>query len=787
MNETETFAATRGPSNRARWRWPTASLRAYMAAIIVLATVPLAGLTSWMIFQEGQASRKQFESGLQRAAASFALTVEREVASSIDALTILSYSSQVRGDDVPGFFQALIELPRRRSTWTAAYLIDLDGHVLFSTARSADPAGTATASPAGGSASDDSVSAQISSLAGGPAFRQVKNSLRPAVSDMVVDSRGGSTIGVQVPVIVDGNLRYVLGATVDSSSWRGLLASASLPSDSRVLLVDGGGKVIAATNSSARSSDAAAAAPATPPTQISDAARAGLYSLQGRVQKAVLFDSDPSYTAWRAVAGTQWTIGMDVELASLDDAYSTSLLTAVAAGLLSLGAGLAMALMLARHVTRPLRQLALGGPAAVPGAVEVREIELLREALRSAEAHRAHAREQMAADMAERDALAAREHAARQEAETANRVKDEFMAMLSHELRNPLGAISSAAELLNRIGMKEMPAQNAVRVIGRQTRHLAHLMDDLLDVARVITGKIMLSRGPLNLAAVVQRLMATLEMTGATRDHRVTVHVEDCWINADVTRIEQIVNNLVTNALKYTPSGGKVDVSVRAEADSAVFEVRDNGVGIAPSLLPRLFDLFVQGDRALDRRHGGLGVGLTLVRRLVELHGGNVGVTSPDVGSAFTVRLPCVPAPADEHASLPAPVATVSSNGRRVLVVEDNEDALQVMRALLELAGHEVVTACDGTSGLQLLIESKCEVALIDIGLPGLTGLEVAERARAAGVKSLLIALTGYGQPKDVERTRAAGFDAHLVKPIDPRSLELLFGEKAPREHDLPL
>jgi len=366
-----------------------------------------------------------------------------------------------------------------------------------------------------------------------------------------------------------------------------------------------------------------------------------------------------------------------------------------------------------------------------------------------------------------RAALIQHEHAARIEAEAANRAKDEFLAMLGHELRNPLSAIAAAIEVLNHVDAGAETALSARGIIARQTRHLARLMDDMLDVARVISGKILLTPQNINLAPLVERLVATMKLTGVADRHTVNVEVNDVWIDADATRIEQIVNNLLTNALKYTPAGGHIDVRVDSDGDEALLEVRDTGVGISPTLLPKIFDLFVQAERTLDRRAGGLGIGLTLVRRLVELHGGTVSAASSAAGSVFTVRLPAIEAPAG------APVRNLvsPSRRRRIGLIEDNEDALNSLHQLLELDGHSVWCATDGVSGLASLLEQRPDVAVVDIGLPGLTGFEVAKRSRAAGYAGRMIALSGYSQDVDGGQALAAGFDVYLVKPVDPDEL----------------
>jgi signal transduction histidine kinase/ActR/RegA family two-component response regulator len=371
--------------------------------------------------------------------------------------------------------------------------------------------------------------------------------------------------------------------------------------------------------------------------------------------------------------------------------------------------------------------------------------------------------------------LLAAEHTARAEAEAASRGKDELLAMLGHELRNPLAAIANAAHVLDTAGVPEEPARRAREVIARQNAHLARLVDDLLDVARVTSGKIVLSRQPLELAEAVRRGVATLAVSGRSAHHRVTLDLEPVWADVDETRLEQVVSNLVGNALRFTPPGGAIDVALRAAGGEAVLEVRDSGVGIAPEMLPRVFDLFAQGTRGLDGGPGGLGLGLTLVQRIAELHGGTVEAASdgPGRGSAFTLRLPALPAPpAPAAAQRRVPGATNGSR-RRIVIIEDNADAREMLRFALELTGHEVHEAYDGPSGLSMVLRLQPDVALVDVGLPEFDGYEVARRVRAAAGSAVhLIALTGYGQPDDRRQALEAGFDAHLVKPVEPDALQ---------------
>ena len=360
----------------------------------------------------------------------------------------------------------------------------------------------------------------------------------------------------------------------------------------------------------------------------------------------------------------------------------------------------------------------------------------------------------------------------RDRAEQESQAKDEFMAMLAHELRNPLSAISAAMQVLEAGNGQDGPALRARSIISRQVQHLARLVDDLLEVGRVVTGKIVLERRPIDFADVVHRAVAVF---GERRsDQQIDVKTQAAWIEGDLVRMEQVVNNIVGNAVKYTPIGGAIRVRLCVEDGDAVLRVEDTGYGITPELLPRVFDLFVQGERTLERAQGGLGIGLTLVRRLVELHGGAVTAASEGAGrgSVFTVRLPQIARPATAQSA--KPVSGNHCGKRRVLLIEDNRDAREMFRVMLELAGHEVLEAEEGVSGLALLKSARPDIAVIDVGLPGLNGYEIARQFRAEpnSDRVMLVALTGYGTPEAQERSRQAGFDHHLIKPVNTEALQ---------------
>lgn len=366
-----------------------------------------------------------------------------------------------------------------------------------------------------------------------------------------------------------------------------------------------------------------------------------------------------------------------------------------------------------------------------------------------------------------------REHLARREAEAANRAKDEFLAIVSHELRNPLGAVLTAVAVLEEIGVQDEPAVKARAIIARQAQRLSRLLDDLLDVARLQTGKVILTTQHLDLADLVQRCLGTLRASGALDQHDVTADSEPVWVDADVARMEQVFDNLMLNALKYTPEHGTVCVRVHGDGAEAVLEVSDSGVGMSPDAAEKVFDLFTQG-AAKPGRAGGLGIGLAVVRRLVEQHGGGVVARSdgPGRGSAFVVRLPRVNAAAGGDAARPATDTSHRNGRRRVLLVEDDEDGREMVRVLLETAGHMVRVVETGQAALETAVHFQPDVALMDIGLPDVDGYELARRFRAKlGATIRLIALTGYGQPEDRRRVVQAGFDAHVVKPVDPEEL----------------
>jgi PAS domain S-box-containing protein len=366
--------------------------------------------------------------------------------------------------------------------------------------------------------------------------------------------------------------------------------------------------------------------------------------------------------------------------------------------------------------------------------------------------------------------------------EDADRRKDEFLAMLAHELRNPLAPIRNAAHTLALLGTGDDRVRWVSGVIERQVGLMTRLVDDLLDVSRITSGKITLQRATVSMREVLAQAVETARPLAESRGQALEVDVPEdaAWVDGDPARLAQAVGNLLDNAIKYTDDGGRIGLRARVEADEVVIVVEDSGVGVDPELLPHVFDLFIQADRSLERKQGGLGLGLTLVRRLVEMHGGRVEAASagPGLGSAFTIRLPCLaaevvePAPAAE----PAEAARPPGPARRILVVDDHQDSTDSLALFLRLRGHEVRTAPDGPTALDEIERYRPEVVFLDLGLPGMSGYDVARRVRMrTDLGPLqLVALTGYGTDGDRQKTRDAGFDVHLAKPVDPRAVDAL-------------
>jgi signal transduction histidine kinase/ActR/RegA family two-component response regulator len=711
--------------------------RQRMFVVVVAAVLPLAIMSAVALYVAYQHQQAQAErSGLDLSRA-MSIAVEGELRRVISVLQVLDDSLEVENEDLRAFHEHARRVRATHPYWRGVVLFDADGNAVLN--------------------SEVPFGERGPTLVERESLDQTIRTQQPVVGYLAKGPNDRYAFPVRVPVMRGNQVRYVLTAILSPDAILNVLKGQRVPEEWVVAIGDAKGVRVART----RSTEASVGTPYSPSLvemmRKSDEGKGVTLSSEG----------DSVFTAYTRSRETGWYTAVGLPTAVVDIAARRSFVTWGGGIVLSLIIGVAFALLLARSVTEPMAALRQSAIATMDGKpfehpeTGIREIHDVGTAL--AEASQARTR------------LLESEQAARTDAENANRAKDEFLAMLGHELRNPLGAISNASTILQTPNIPPDTAGRARSVISRQVGHLTRLMDDLLDVGRALTGKIQLRRQPCDLALAVGQSVATLRSAQRFRDHRVVEEYHPVWVYCDPIRMDQIVSNLLVNAAKYTPAGGSIRVSVSQEGNFAVLRVADDGIGILPDLAARVFDLFVQGDRALDRSQGGMGIGLTLVRRLAEMHGGGVSVHSegPGRGAEFTVRLPAIEAP---QVASPPPARMMLEPARHILVVEDNMDAADTLRALLELHGHRVDTANEGMSGLERALSAQPEVVLLDVGLPGMDGYEVARRIRAAkGIRRpLLVAITGYGAPEDRQRAIDAGFDAHITKPVEYPTLAAL-------------
>jgi len=596
-------------------------------------------------------------------------------------------------------------------------------------------------------------------------LRRIDETHLPAVSGLVLSPDGRYQTQIAVPLLRDGAVDRILVALVDQSAWLKFMSQYPIGTGATMTLIDAGGLVIARTNDNGKSVGKA------PPRLVLEKSREsaeGAYRGLGASNERV-------YAAHSRSLRWGWTVATAVPAELIEATLLDSSALLAAAAFLSIGLAVLLAFVFGRRIQKPVMALGASARALAHGDEQpphppssIDEVQQVQDAFDEAD-HKLRERQQRL-----NEALAA-EQRSRREAEQASRAKDEFLAMLGHELRNPLNAITSAVSVLHYVDPKSEEALRARDIIDRQMVSLRELVDDLLDVARVTSGRIILNPKPMDLAKVARRTVMMMSASGRLGRHRLQTDYREAWVSGDETRIEQIVTNLVDNAAKYTPENGTISVRVRPEGAQAILEVADTGMGIAASLLPRIFDLFTQGERTIDRAQGGLGLGLALVRRLTELHGGAIHAASPGVGegASFTVALPLVDAPREAREPEETGREAGGAKALRILVVEDNDDGRETLAMMLRLSGHQVHEADSGPGGVASMSSVHPHVAIVDIGLPGFDGYEVARRTRASpdtrGVR--LVALTGYGQDEDRRNARAAGFDWFLVKPADMGAL----------------
>jgi signal transduction histidine kinase/CheY-like chemotaxis protein len=722
-------------------------IRWHLFQVQLVSIVPIGLFAAAMLYLHWQAQENERERAQMESVRLIAAAVDNALDSTVERLAIFArlWSSTDLSEEA--IFGQAKEALKANADWRNIVAFGADGHGVF---RTDIPFG-------------DPVPASTHP----ELIQPVVAERTPVISDVFfAPETGRALVAVAVPVTHGEHVTHVLIASLDLTWYDRLLARPGQPDGAVAGLFDRNFKFVA------RSLEGDLRRGEDPAPAVADDMRAS----QEGLQRYINLNSTPVYNAW-TLTRHGWMAGFATPSAAVDNAFWNHLFVFGFVWLAAMSAGAFYAFAKARPIAASLESLedqaeyfAEGrGISNLPDS-RVEEVNRALTALEKASGL-------LQSAMRDRDRSLETEREARAAAETANAAKDEFLAMLGHELRNPVAAISSAATIVK--SRKGTPEQFdfAAGVIERQVTHLKRLIDDLLDVGRVMTGKILLDRCPLDLAASARGVVATLQTAGRLADRQVDIDATPVWVQADHTRIEQILTNVIVNGVSYTSSGGHIQVRVAGEGPDAVVEVSDDGRGIAAEDLGRVFDLFFQGESSVDRSSGGLGIGLTLVHRLATLHGGTVTVTSPGQGqgATFTVRLPAIAVPQPEE--MTADVAA-GDRAQTILVVEDNADARESLSVALTIQGYRVLEATDGASALEIVKGERPPLAVLDIGLPGMDGHELARRIRAeVGRGIVLIALTGYGSERDANRSADAGFDQHLTKPVDLNELMKVLDE----------
>ncbi|MDB5801236.1 MAG: chemotaxis protein methyltransferase CheR [Rhodocyclales bacterium] len=707
------------------------------AGVVPLAVLATFAVYSLMLDRRHEAERTALD--LSRALATAVNAELHNTMASLDSLVLASQLDEGGPAPLAAIAQrALLHHPH----WRAIVLTDEQGGVVFKTSLLESKPSLRVVDP-------ESLQQAIATRA-------------PVVGGILRGPNGIHAIAVRVPVMHAGRLRYVLTAVIKPDSILNVVLRQKVPPAWVVSVFDQHGVRVARS----RQHDKYIGTPGSPSMQkmletSAPEAMGVTYSLEG----------DAAYSGFSRLADSGWAVATGIPRSEVfASAYQS--LTFYGLGIAASFALCAfLAFLAARRISKPIDALLDAADALGQGrpfghlSSDIQELNALGAAMNAAAGERARAE-------AERDALQAAERDARQRAEQASATKDEFLAMLGHELRNPLAPISTALELIRLRGTAQIEPFRLI--IKRQVTHMTRLVDDLLDVSRIAAGRIELHRETIDINRVIeQSLEATaplIEKRGMPVD--VSLSAEPVWVDGEDVRLVQVVTNLLTNALKFTPEG-RIGLAVRHVGNSVEICVEDAGIGISEELLPHVFELFSQGPQPLERHTGGLGLGLSIVRSLVQMHGGTVTAQSDGIGqgSRFTVTLPRVEKKTVAPAVEPARDMTPASG--RLLVVDDNIDAADTTAAALTAAGYEVRAVHDPLAALDALNDFSPDVAVLDIGLPGMDGFQLAVEMQAhprwSGAR--LIALTGYGQQASRDRAMQTGFAAYLTKPVEPETL----------------
>jgi signal transduction histidine kinase/CheY-like chemotaxis protein len=704
--------------------------------------LPLVIVLAWGIDHLVLEQRYAEERSALELSRALATAVDAEVRSIQSLLEQLGTSDELERADLRAF-----HLSTRRTAeqlgWRQILLADADGHILF---RSGEPFDGADPRPV-----------DPDSLA------EVVRMKKPVVGHAVISPRDKvQTFAVRVPVLRADDVVYILTAVISTDLIGKVLTRQGIPQDTVASVLDQEGNRLSRSR---------------PPYNTTPTSSLRRLLASNEIQGTGITtttEGERVYTGYTRLPELGWVVTVGSSVANANRGLF-ALLGAIGLGLAaSLGLALLLAWLLSRRVIDPIHllkegaaALGRGAPVEIP-ALDIAELDDVAVALRIAAGERDLARRQI-------------EEALRV-AEDANRSKDQFLAMLGHELRNPLAPIANAVQLMSMKGDASTAQER--RIIERQMVYVQRLVDDLLDVSRITSGRLALNRKPLRIAHVLEQVVDAIQPSLLRRQLTLNIEpsAEDAWVEGDESRLVQVFNNLLVNAIKFTPAGGVIRVNARREGDEVVAEVEDSGIGVAAENLERIFELFYQAPQQADRARGGLGLGLSIVKSLVQMHGGSVQASSAGagMGTCVGVRLPVCEAPvAPEAEPAFASAAGQEKGNGRVLVVDDNEDAADTCATLLQMSGYDVRVAYTPQAALDAVAQFHPDVAILDIGLPGMNGYELARTLKRQGYAGKLAALTGYGQAADMAASKAAGFDAHLTKPVAPKELLDLVGRFA--------
>lgn len=725
---------------------PTVKLRSRLALMALLALVPLLIFSTLAAKRLSDGMRENALRAVQESASATALIVDRELKGALSAVTVLSKSRMLLEGQWGDFYDQVKAVIHADGGWVILYAPD--GTQVFNTRL-----------PYG---------APLPIRPSPQELPEIISSNKPRISGLVWGKTlKKNIVFVDIPIRATDGRDYVLSQAFFSDHFQVAFKDSNVPQNWVVSIFDQDGVTIG-RNVDAEKFVGTTASPNT---------LKAIQSKSGTIIKHVMPGNIEVYDVVAHSKLSGWTITVGVPAAEIDHQVLEAGYISTGGLLLAILAALVCAGAVGRKLASSIELAAAASemvgkneelPAMEPTGIL--EIDNLQHAIVDAAAKLKSAETRRASVEAKNAELLESEQAARNLAEIENKRKDEFLAMLGHELRNPLSAITSASSLLRIKAAHDEAILRSANIIQRQSDHLRNILDDLLDLSRVIYGKVQLKMQPIDLGLLITNSVNTMLDTEKFSKHVFSFSSDSLMVNADATRMMQVFSNLVENALKYTDEGGEIRVAVSRENDMALVSVVDTGVGIDSDLLPFIFDVFVQGDNTLARTKGGMGVGLSLVRKLVALHGGTVDVHCEGIGKgcSFYVRLPLLDIDAPKLVNSSNEVEKISFSNYSILLVEDQDDLREILQALLSELGLQVWTSSNGREAIELASKQQLTLALIDIGLPDMNGYQIAtamqNNPKTAAIK--LVALTGYGLEQDKARAAEAGFHYHLTKPL---------------------